>query len=121
MNVTPLIVPNVIPSALPESIIRGVNKDNKTLRPETFIKELTNVMYFAFLIEEIRDYDLKQMFPFRLGGTVLKTVPPDLNTIVLGGTLPDWKEVFKIDHEIYNLIYKLFLATPMKEFLNDLT
>lgn len=119
MNVTPLIIPTVIPSALPENIIRRLNKNNKSLKPDTFIKELIESMYFAFLVEGIRDYEIKQMFPCKLGGTVLSTVPPDLNNIVIGGTLPEWKNVFNLDIEIYNKIYQLFLATPMKEFFRS--
>lgn len=119
MNVKPLIVPAVNPSALPESIIRRLNKSNKSLKPDTFIEELTENMYFAFLVEEIRDHEIKQMFPSRLGGTLLSIVPPDLNNIVIGGTLPEWRNVFNLDIEVYNRIYKLFLATPMKEFLRS--
>ena len=119
MNVTPLIIPTVIPSALPESIIRRLNKNNKILKPDTFITELTENMYFSFLIEGIRDYEIKQIFPSRLGGTVLSTVPPDLNNIIVGGTLPEWKNAFNLNIEVFNKIHKLFLATPMKEFFKS--
>lgn len=116
MNVIPLIIPTVIPSALPENIIRGLNKNNKSLKSDTFIKELTENMYFAFLVKEIRDHEIKQMYSSRLGGTVLSTVPPDLNNIIVGGTLPEWKNAFNFNIEVFNIIYKLFLATSMKEF-----
>lgn len=119
MNVKPLIIPTVIPSALPENIIRRLNKKNKILKPDTFITELTENMYFSFLIEEIRDHEIKQMFLSRLGGTVLNTVPPDLNDIIVGGTLPEWKNAFNLDIEVFDKIYKLFLATPMKEFFKS--
>ena len=114
MRVEPLIMPAVNPSALPQSIIRRLNNEHKSIKPGTFIEELQDLLYFVFLIEGVQDHELKELFP--LGGVVIETAPPNLNTIILGGTLPKWKSAFNADSFVLKEIYKMFLGTEARKY-----
>lgn len=113
-------MPTINPSAVPSGIIRRLNSQNIKLSNNTYIDEFKSFLYFAFLIEEVRTFTLAELFKCTLGGVVINTAPPDLNDIVIGGLLSEWKPYLKKYSgeagEIFKQIEQIIMSTELRKF-----
>lgn len=114
MKVQTIIAPMINPGSLPKEFVQELNRKGIEITVNNLLPEFEELFHFGFIVSEITSNVAMHLLG-HLRGHILSQ--GDNTTIILVGTLPEWRAYFNKDTVHRKAFKDLFATSKMGKFL----